>query len=115
MEKPKWGVTVYILSVNTWLWRQCPVADLRSHILDVRPPPSGPHSFMQFLGNFGKIVCWRPLGDILDPPLVTYTITLDYISKLLIWIWIWMCCIPWEYVASSSVFLKRNRTKFWKT
>ena len=33
---------------------------------------------MQFLGNFGKIVCWRPppgswrplLGEILDPPLI---------------------------------------------
>ena len=24
---------------------------------------------MQFLGKFGKIVCWRPLlGEILDPP-----------------------------------------------
>ena len=27
---------------------------------------------MQFLGKFGKIVCWRPSppGEILDPPLV---------------------------------------------
>ena len=27
-----------------------------------RAPPGGPNSFhfMQFLGNFGKIVCWRP-------------------------------------------------------
>ena len=44
------------------------------------PPPGGPNSFnfMQFLGKFGKIVCWRPpppgswrplLGEILDPPL----------------------------------------------
>ena len=44
------------------------------------PPPRGPNSFnfMQFLGKFGKIVCWRPpppeswrplLGEILDPPL----------------------------------------------
>ena len=36
-------------------------------------PPGGPNSFnfMQFLGNFGKIVCWRPLlGEILDPPLI---------------------------------------------
>ena len=34
----------------------------------------GPNSFnfMQILGKFGKIVCWRPhLGEILDPPLVT--------------------------------------------
>ena len=47
-----------------------------------RPPsPGGPNSFnfMQFLGKFGKIICWRPLpppgswrpllGEILDPPL----------------------------------------------
>ena len=41
-------------------------------------PPGGPNSFnfMQFLGKYGKIVCWRPpgswrplLGEILDPPL----------------------------------------------
>ena len=40
--------------------------------------PRGPNSFnfMQFLGKFGKIICWRPpspegwcphLGEILDP------------------------------------------------
>ena len=56
------------------------MADLHSKILDARPPPGGPNSFnfMQFLGKFGKIVCWRPpppgslrplLGEILDPPL----------------------------------------------
>ena len=36
-------------------------------------PPGRPNSFnfMQFLGNFGKIACWRPhLGEILDPPLL---------------------------------------------
>ena len=39
-----------------------PVADLHSKILDVPPPPECPNSFnfMQFLGNFGKIVCWSP-------------------------------------------------------
>ena len=27
-------------------------------------------NFMQFLGKFGKIICWRPLfEEILDPPL----------------------------------------------
>ena len=38
--------------------------------------PSRGFNFMQFQGNFGKIVCWRPLegwrshlGEILDPPL----------------------------------------------
>ena len=59
------------------------VADLHSKILDAPPPPGGPNSFnfMQFLGNFGKIICWRPplgswrplLGEILDPPLVYNT------------------------------------------
>ena len=44
------------------------------------PPSGGPNSFdfMHFLGNFGKIVCWRPpplgswrplLREILDLPL----------------------------------------------
>ena len=46
----------------------------------LRPPPGqNSFNFMQFLGNFGKILCWRPpprgvgaplLGEILDPPLV---------------------------------------------
>ena len=35
-----------------------------------RPPPPGPNSFtlMQFLGNFGKIVCWRPPWELAPPP-----------------------------------------------
>ena len=46
-----------------------PVADLHSKILDARPP-GGPNSFnfMQFLGIFGKIVCWRPPGELAPPP-----------------------------------------------
>ena len=34
------------------------------------PPPGGPNSFnfMQFLGKFGKIVCWRPPGELAPPP-----------------------------------------------
>ena len=34
------------------------------------PPPGGPNSFnfMQFLGKFGKIVCWRPPGELASPP-----------------------------------------------
>ena len=45
------------------------MADLHSKILDV-PPPGGPNSFnfMQFLGNFDKIVCWRPPGELAPPP-----------------------------------------------
>ena len=34
------------------------------------PPPGGPNSFnfVQFLGKFGKIVCWRPPGELAPPP-----------------------------------------------
>ena len=30
----------------------------------------GPNSFnfMQFLRNFGKIICWRPPGELAPPP-----------------------------------------------
>ena len=54
------------------------VVDLRGGARDACRPPGHPNSFnfMQFLGNFGKIICWRPpgswrplLGEILDPPL----------------------------------------------
>ena len=48
----------------------------RIYIVKFWTSPRGPNSFnfMQFLGNFGKIVCWRPppegwrphLGEILD-------------------------------------------------
>ena len=46
------------------------MADLHSKILDARPPPGGPNSFnfMQFLGKFGKIVCWHPPGELAPPP-----------------------------------------------
>ena len=56
------------------------MADLRGAPW-TRAPPGGPNSFnfMQFLGKYGKIVCWRPpgswrplLGEILDPPLYRY-------------------------------------------
>ena len=48
----------------------------------MRIPRGGPNSFnfMQFLGKFGKIVCWLPPGswrpllrEILDPPLMPYS------------------------------------------
>ena len=58
------------------------MADLHSKILDVhhcelyklnfqvQEPPGGPNSFnfMQFLGKFGKIVCWRPPWGVDAPP-----------------------------------------------
>ena len=50
------------------------VADLRGGARDARPP-AGPNSFnfMQFLGKFGKIVCWQSyvgtiLGELAPPP-----------------------------------------------
>ena len=56
------------------------------------PPPGGPNSFnfMQFLGKFGKIVCWRPplgswrplLREILDPPLIRDNLLLSLILLL---------------------------------
>ena len=63
------------------------VADLRGARGTRTPPPEGPSSFnfMQFLGKFGKIVCWRPpgplLGEILDPPLTWSVVLLsDHIN-----------------------------------
>ena len=49
-------------------WSQA-VADLYRISLD-GPPPLGQNffNFMQFLGKFGKIVCWRPLPEGLAPP-----------------------------------------------
>ena len=43
------------------------MANPYSKILDA---PWGPNSFnfMQFLGKFGKIVCWRPPGELAPPP-----------------------------------------------
>ena len=38
-----------------------PVADLHSKVLDAPPVPNS-LNFMQFLGKFGKIICWHPLG-----------------------------------------------------
>ena len=60
----------------------CPVADLRGGVRDAPPGPNS-FNFMQFLGKFGKIVCWRPhledwrplLGEILDPPLMSMLYT----------------------------------------
>ena len=56
------------------------VVDLHSEIVDA-PLPWGPNSFnfVQFLGKFGKIVCWCPLEgwcphlrDILDLSLLLF-------------------------------------------
>ena len=63
-------------SVTRWFWYEQtadhlenrPVADLHSKILDA--PPRGPNSFnfMHFWEFFGKIVCWRPPGELVPPP-----------------------------------------------
>ena len=50
-----------IVKMKFYYYVSIAVADLHGKILDERPP-GGPNSFnfMQFLGKFGKIVCWRP-------------------------------------------------------
>ena len=58
------------------------VADLRGSRGTRAPGNPNSFNFMQFLGKFGKIVCWRPpppgswrthLKEILDPPLLGIT------------------------------------------
>ena len=56
------------------------MADLRGCVGHAPHPNS--FNFMQFLGKFGKIVCWRlpgglapHLGEILDPPLTDLILT----------------------------------------
>ena len=39
--------------------------------------------FMQFSGKFGRIICWRPLWEILDPPLRCDWKFPDYTAVLL--------------------------------
>ena len=73
---------IMFITVNEF-YSCCECVQWRIYIVKfwkISPPPGGPNSFnfMQFLGKFGKIVCWRPpprgswrplLGEILDPPL----------------------------------------------
>ena len=42
----------------------------RIYVVKFWTPPPGPDSFnfMQFLGKFGKIVCWSPPGELMPPP-----------------------------------------------
>ena len=60
-------------SSRPYVWSQIlllgkTVADLRGGRRG-RAPPGGPNSFdfMQFLGNFSKIVCWRPPWGVGTP------------------------------------------------
>ena len=40
-------------------------------------------NFIQFLGDFDKIVCWCPLlGEIMDPPLVDHHFISEYVHIL---------------------------------
>ena len=65
---------------------------------------------MQFLGKFGKIVCWRlplPKGwhpylrEILDPPLILMLmLILKWISSVFSWT---NFCSVWENKAKSRV------------
>ena len=47
---------------------QCAVADLMGAQGCAPPPGQNSFNFMQFLGNFGKILCWRPPPGELAPP-----------------------------------------------
>ena len=64
-----------------------PVVDLHNKILDVPPGPNS-FDFMQSLGKFSKIVCSPPGGlvphlrKILDPPLIAYSLTLQYFEPI---------------------------------
>ena len=62
---------------TNWNGKHCKitVGDLRGGASDTNGGLNS-FNFMQFLGKFGKTVCWRPLegwcphlGEILDPPL----------------------------------------------
>ena len=75
------------------------------------PPPPGDRiffNFMQFSGNFNKIVFWRPpwklaplLGEILDPPLLlTIFLLLRYIFCFTVLWW-------------STLCLNINNSRFW--
>ena len=56
----------YILSI----YSNYSVVDLHSKIFGRAPPSGGPNSFnfMQFSGKIGKIICWRPPGELAPPP-----------------------------------------------
>ena len=91
--------------------KQKAVAKLHSKILYA---PSGPNSFnfMQFLGNFGEIVCWwpppegwhPPLCEILDPPLMCYEV--PAVMKEPISMFPYLFRLPWSviYMKCASEF-----------
>ena len=61
--------------LNVFLQRsfRLPVTDLHSKIVNA-PSLFGPIFliFMQLSANIGQIIHWHPLGEILDPPLLTW-------------------------------------------
>ena len=71
-RKCKTRSTLFYIVITSYSFSKItkyPVADLRG-ARGTRAPPGGPNSFnfMQFLGKFGKIVCWRPPGELAPPP-----------------------------------------------
>ena len=69
--------------------------------------PRGPNSFncMQFLGKFGKIICWRPLegwrprlGEILDlPPYMIHECQKVSIVEMFCWKqYHWLTCLSFS-------------------
>ena len=55
-------------SVDTYTW--CKYSGGSKGGMRDAHPPGGPNSFncRQFLGNFSKIVCWCPPGELAPPP-----------------------------------------------
>ena len=77
---------------NRWSMvdRYYPLADHRGAR---RTPPGGPNSFnfMQFLGKFGKIVRWRPPGEMASPPRGNPGSATGYLETLFIYIKLCQC------------------------
>ena len=59
---------IYAAAFGGHLFYDLSVADLRGGARDARAPGPNSFNFMQFLGKFGKIICWRPLGELAPPP-----------------------------------------------
>ena len=63
-------------------------------------PPGGPYSFksMQFLGKFGKIVCWRsPPGELAPPPWGnpgSATACGFAVSTVMLWVVLYLSLVP---------------------
>ena len=64
----------FVFITFKFLWNEAKYFQWRIYIVKFwtrpPPPPGGPNSFnfMQFSGKIGKIICWRPPGELAPPP-----------------------------------------------